>query len=127
MTDTRAGRATWNDDTQAVATLREVERSISATTGWNTSTAAIRAIGDHLRTQEAQVASQSPTAWIIADGGQVSIGSRVALDISPDAVGVIEGVHPHLGLPAVRITRGPGVGGVIYPYPGQMLTRLHDR
>ncbi|WP_212844733.1 hypothetical protein [Catellatospora sp. IY07-71] len=44
MTDTRAGRATWSDDTQAVATLREVERSISATTGWNTSTAAIRAI-----------------------------------------------------------------------------------
>ncbi|GAA1419076.1 hypothetical protein ACFQZ4_39870 [Catellatospora coxensis] len=68
----------------------------------------------------------SPTNWVIVSGASVSIGDRVRLDISPDSAGEIVGVNPHTGLPMVVITDGPGVGGTVYPFPGQMLGRVHN-
>ncbi len=73
------------------------------------------------------MASQSPTNWVAVNGALVAVGHHVALDLTPDTVGVIEDVHPMSGLPKVRITEGPGVGGVIHPYPGQILARVHRR
>lgn len=120
-------RPAWADeDTQSVMALRTQERRLAAVTGWNCSTTVVRTIRDRLREEmETEMASQSPTLWIAVNGVGVSIGHHVALDLTPDTVGVIVGVHPMSGLPEVRITEGPGVGGVIHPYPGQILARVH--
>ncbi|GIF98233.1 hypothetical protein [Catellatospora citrea] len=69
----------------------------------------------------------SPTNWVIADGSTVSVGHHVRLDIAPGSTGEILGVSDDNGLPEVRITAGPGVGGTIHPWPGQMLGRIHNQ
>ncbi|MEU8003901.1 hypothetical protein AB0B66_22320 [Catellatospora sp. NPDC049111] len=68
----------------------------------------------------------SRTNWVIVGGASVSVGDRVRLDISPNSAGEIVGVNPNTGLPKVVITEGPGVGGTVYPFPGQMLGRFPD-
>ncbi|RKE12350.1 hypothetical protein C8E86_7291 [Catellatospora citrea] len=55
----------------------------------------------------------------------VSVNDYVALDLEPNTLGKIVGAHPTTGMPKVTIVEGAGVGGVVYPYPGQMLRRVH--
>lgn len=52
----------------------------------------------------------SPTRWVISSGQEVTVGDEVALKFHPDEIGIITGVHPERGLPAVKITEGPNRG-----------------
>lgn len=118
----------WDRPTQELVeaqALRDRHRELTASHGWSTSTRVMRLIITGLRAGAGDcVAPQSPTAWFATDGCAVRLGDQVALSITPDTAGLIESVHPDTGLPGVRITAGPGVGGMVYPYPAQILTKV---
>lgn len=68
--------------------------------------------------------SENRARWFVVNGAEVTIGDHVALDISPDSVGVIKGVSAH-GLPEVTITKGAGAGSTRAMFPGQILMKVH--
>ncbi|WP_020519379.1 hypothetical protein [Catelliglobosispora koreensis] len=53
---------------------------------------------------------ETKARWIISSGQEVTVGDAVALEFHPDEIGVITGIHPERGLPAVKVTEGPNRG-----------------
>ena len=65
--------------------------------------------------------------WIAADSSEVRIGDHVAVDLYPDAVGVIVGVNPDRGRPDVRLTEGARAGKTVTVWPYQILLKVQRR
>jgi hypothetical protein len=62
--------------------------------------------------------------WIVSSGQVVTVGDEVALEFHPDEIGVITGVHPGRGLPAVLVTEGPNRGRTRpLVFPSEILLR----
>jgi hypothetical protein len=62
--------------------------------------------------------------WIISSGQEVTVGEEVALEFHPDEIGIITGVHPERGLPAVKVTEGPNRGRVrALVFPSEILMK----